>query len=154
MNTKVVGLFFLQGESHSVDVIGHFNQHVAHMKCLYDQKVLTADKSGRSSLFNTIGTNSDGSNENRNTQTTMNTTTKIIRERFVEYFFTSNQEWSEQQVEEGVSRFSLHSMKRGTATSAADMGAMDREIVRHGCWTNPTTMARYVENSLANKIKL
>ena len=110
-------------------------------------------------LFHTIGANLDGLKETRSMCIVMNIITKIIRERLVEYFFATTQEWSEQQVEEGVSQFSPHSMKRGTSTEAAGMGATDREIIRHGRRTNPTTMARYVENSqlknsLANKIKL
>lgn len=46
-----------------------------------------------------------------------------------------------------VSRFTLHSLRRGAARLAAGLGAPDSEIMRHGIWRSEAGMRHYVPSS-------
>ena len=142
MNKKFVGRFTLHGEGHTVDVVGYLNKQVAFMKKLYETGQLTPDKNGRKSLFNTIR---DG--QVTNSRISTSDITIVLRERLEQFFRHHQYQWTTDEINDAVKQFSSHSMKRGTATTIADRGASDREIVKHGRWTHPTTMAKYVDHS-------
>jgi hypothetical protein len=94
-NKTVVGMFVLHGEGHTIDIVSIFRKHLASMHSLYGKGILTADKNGRRSLFNTIKLNHQtGEKETQNTRIKTNIISKILRERL--YAFLNEMKWNGQ----------------------------------------------------------
>ena len=50
--------------------------------------------------------------------------------------------------------FSMHSLRAGGATAAANAGVEDRLFKRHGCWKTETAKDGYVKDSVERRLEV
>ena len=144
-NKTRANIVHIQNTGHSFNLVEVIKQYFQQIDALYELHKLTVDDKGKK-LFVNIAPVSSTIKDNRISTQVI---TKILRSRLREYLLTKDN-LTEAEIENIISNYSSHSLKRGAATHAAKMGATDQEIQKRCRWTNSSTMKRYIDESQIN----
>lgn len=155
MTHKKVERGTVVGEGQTVDIYALMKEYVTVMQELYQDGTMTADRFGPK-LFVTFDLKLQKMNDNR---ISTGIITKILRNRLREFYNSQGRDVTPEEIDAAISEYSSHSLKRGVATYAADLGATDTDVTKSFRWNKVETMRRYVDptvmkTSLTKKIKI